>query len=116
MPCLYKYQMIRWKKRKIQAIEYLGGRCAHCGLKDDPVVYDFHHKDPSTKDVEWHKLRLRKWESVLKELDKCVLLCSNCHRKEHFGNGAPGETRTPVERFRKPHAVHRRQALEVWAR
>jgi hypothetical protein len=80
---IYQYQMRRWHARKIQAIAYLGGRCKRCGLEDHPSVYDFHHTDPATKEFTWDKLRLKEWGSVLLELDKCELLCSNCHRKHH---------------------------------
>lgn len=66
-------------------VEYLGGRCQHCGLEDDCVnIYDFHHTNPVKKDFEISGGKVRSsFESIKKELDKCELLCSNCHRKEH---------------------------------
>lgn len=45
---------------------------------------DFHHRDPSEKEFDWNKLRKRSWESIAFELDKCDLLCSNCHRESHY--------------------------------
>ncbi len=81
--CLYDAQCQRWLDRKVKAINYLGGKCVKCGWKGHPAAFDFHHRDPSTKDMEWHKMRLRNWASVLVELDKCDLLCAICHRITH---------------------------------
>lgn len=71
--------------QKARAVEYLGGRCSDCGLWDEDVaIYDFHHIDPSTKRIGIsYALCTRKWEDIQDELDKCVLLCANCHRKRH---------------------------------
>ena len=67
--------------RKAQAIEYLGGRCAMCGLHDNRIaVYEFHHRDPSTKLFNIaHRLGYG-WDKIKNELDKCDLLCAICHR------------------------------------
>lgn len=81
--CFSSYSMERWKEKKVKAIEYLGGKCVDCGIFFPPEIYDFHHLDPSTKEFQWNKLRLRSWDSIKKELDKCALLCSNCHRWRH---------------------------------
>lgn len=80
--CRLAYGNARRRAIKQQAVEYLGGKCQRCGLVDDPCVYDFHHLDPTEKDFSIGKNAL-KFESIKKELDKCILLCSNCHRKEH---------------------------------
>jgi hypothetical protein len=81
--CFNKYCMERWIQKKKDAIEYLGGSCKNCGYKKFYGALEFHHKDPNEKDFDWNKLRLRRIESIKKELDKCDLLCSNCHREEH---------------------------------
>ncbi len=82
--CCNKYSADRWKKRKLKAIEYKGGKCMSCGYNKYPDVLEFHHRDPSEKEFEWKKLRKRSWEAVLKELDKCDMLCANCHRERHY--------------------------------
>jgi len=69
--------------KKEKAIEYLGGKCWKCGGVFDKDLYDFHHIVPASKEFEWSILKSRKWETIQKELDKCVLLCSNCHRLAH---------------------------------
>jgi len=80
---LYKHQIFRWRKIKEKAISYKGGKCAHCGYCNHPAAFQFHHVDPKQKDVSWVKLRLRSWDKIIFELDKCVLLCANCHSIVH---------------------------------
>lgn len=80
---LYKNQIKRWIRIKKKAIDYKGGSCSACGYNKYYGALEFHHVDPSEKDVNWTKLRLRSWDKITQELDKCVLLCSNCHREEH---------------------------------
>ena len=84
--CFNNYTIERWKRRKIQAIQYKGSKCIDCNISypnANPVIFDFHHLDPSQKDYDWNKLRLMSLDKIKKELDKCVLLCSNCHRVRH---------------------------------
>lgn len=79
----------RRRSIKKQAIEYLGGHCVKCGYAEDfPEVYDFHHVDPSTKDYDIFK-SVKAFEVIKPELDKCILLCANCHRKEHANWNSP---------------------------
>jgi len=84
--CFNLYCVHRWKQRKIDAIIYKGSECVDCRIKypEEPyVVFDFHHLNPEIKDVDWTKLRLMSKDKIKQELDKCDLLCSNCHRKRH---------------------------------
>lgn len=80
---LYKNQIQRWIKRKIKAIEYLGGKCIKCGYDKYHGALQFHHRNPKEKTANWNKIRLWSWPKVLEELDKCDLLCANCHAEEH---------------------------------
>lgn len=73
----------RITKNKEKAVEYLGGKCLDCNGIFPQEVYDFHHVDPSTKEKELTSARFQSWDNYKKELDKCVLLCSNCHRIRH---------------------------------
>jgi hypothetical protein len=78
---------------KERAIVFLGGKCVDCGLTNvHPAVYDFHHVDPNNKDftVGEGLTQFKKWEKIEVELQKCILLCSNCHRVRH----ATPQTRT----------------------
>ncbi len=80
---LYKKQIERWINRKLKAIEYKGGCCQNCGYSKYYGALEFHHVDPKEKELNWTKLRLTSWANIQKELDKCVLLCANCHREVH---------------------------------
>lgn len=80
---MYKNQIFRWRRIKQQAIDYKGGCCESCGFNMHPAALQFHHTDPLTKDVSWDKLRLRAWNKIQTELDKCQLLCANCHAIVH---------------------------------
>lgn len=77
------YQSATKKKKK--AIEYLGGECNVCGYKKYYGALDFHHLNPSEKDLNFRHLKFWKWEKIKKELDKCVLLCRVCHAEVHGG-------------------------------
>jgi hypothetical protein len=92
-PCLNKEttrsRIVRMANKK-RAIEYLGGKCADCGLKTDFIsVYDFHHKEAEDKEANVGRLLVtfRTWEKIQEEIDKCVLLCANCHRIRHEMEG-----------------------------
>lgn len=71
------------RQRKLDAIQYLGGICSDCKQDFHPAVYEFHHTDPETKDRDPSKMLQLSWAKVTAELDKCVLLCANCHRLTH---------------------------------
>lgn len=84
--CFNEYCVLRWINTKIKALEYKGNKCQDCNNEypEKPyVIFDFHHLDPNLKDYSWNQLRLMSWKSIIKELDKCVLLCSNCHKIRH---------------------------------
>jgi len=78
------YNRERKQKLKLKAIEYKGGCCQDCGGVFHPAVYDFHHLDPTIKDYNPSASLDRNWDRAKEELDKCILLCANCHRKLHF--------------------------------
>lgn len=80
----------RWTKRKINAIKYKGDVCKDCKKSYPPSVFEFHHRNPKTKKFMWTKLRLTSWKIILKELDKCDILCANCHRIRHYGANLEG--------------------------
>lgn len=81
--CFNKYCVERWIQRKLEAIQYLGGKCKDCSGVFHHAVFEFHHRDPTQKDFDWSKLRKRSRSAITDELDKCDLLCANCHRLRH---------------------------------
>ena len=68
--------------KKIIAINHLGNKCCDCNGSFHYSVYDFHHLRDKT--IDWSRLKFRSLDSILKELEKCVLLCGNCHRIRHY--------------------------------
>lgn len=76
---------------KNKAIQYKGGLCEDCKRSFPDCVYDFHHLDPSMKDfqISGQGVRNLDWCEIQSELDKCVLLCSNCHRLRHYDRCNP---------------------------
>lgn len=83
--CRTKAVQKRRDKVKGMAVEYKGGKCQICGYNKCVAAMDFHHPNPNEKDFSIsHKGYTRAWKKVKEELDKCILLCANCHREEHF--------------------------------
>jgi hypothetical protein len=82
-----KYQRKARRERKRKLVQLLGGSCRICGYcKDSPRSYSFHHRDPATKAFSISERGLlRRWEELLAEVRKCVLLCSRCHDEVHDG-------------------------------
>lgn len=74
-------------ERKLRAIEYKGGVCNDCKQVVHHCAFDFHHLDSSTKHKDPGLMMSHSDEELFKELDKCILLCSNCHRVRHFNEG-----------------------------
>ena len=76
----------RMKKLRVMAIKYKGGKCAICGYKRCSAALEFHHIKRGEKDFGLSSRGLtRSFDKIQKELDKCMMLCSNCHREVHAG-------------------------------
>ena len=76
----------RRKQIRKMAIEYKGSKCAICGYNQCVQALEFHHINNDDKYFGISaKGYTRSWDSVRKELDKCILLCANCHREIHEG-------------------------------
>ena len=82
------------KKVRQMAVEYKGGKCIKCGYSKCQRALSFHHVNPKEKDFDLSSKGLtRSWERIKKEIDKCVLLCANCHMEVH-----DGITQLPIKR------------------
>lgn len=82
--CMTEQTLLRMYKFKIDCIKYKGGKCVRCGYDKCPAAFDFHHIDRTKKEFLISKYKSNKInDKVRAELDKCELLCSNCHREEH---------------------------------
>jgi hypothetical protein len=71
-------QLILWGIKKDSG-------CVTCGERDT-LVLDFHHRDPKDKVSKLPTMTSRAWPEVEKELEKCTVLCANCHAREHRKN------------------------------
>ena len=66
------------------AVEYKGGKCCKCGYNKCIDALDLHHLNPTEKDFNLSDRNLNlDWQAIVPELDKCILVCANCHREIH---------------------------------
>lgn len=81
-----KRNVIKRRQRiKNRAVEYKGNSCLICGYNRCIVALEFHHLNPNEKDFAIANMYTKNWEIIKSELDKCVLLCANCHREIESG-------------------------------
>jgi len=82
----YKSQQKRGVARKKELVRLRGGKCIRCGYDKNYSALEFHHLIPKDKlfQLDLRSLSNRRWDKVLEESSKCILLCSNCHAEEHY--------------------------------
>jgi hypothetical protein len=76
-------QKILTYAKKIKSIKYKGGCCKIC-KETNIFKLTFHHIDISEKEFEYSDYKNYRWSILKNELDKCDLLCQNCHRELHY--------------------------------
>lgn len=104
--CNSCYTKIRRVRNKLKAIKFLGGECEKCGYNKHPSALEFHHT--GEKNITIGAVVNKSWENIVKpELERCKLLCSNCHRVEHskrfsdgFINKMIEDGKLEIEKFR----------------
>ena len=81
----YLAQQQRGRKRKLKLLEMKGFKCECCNYGKNYAALEFHHKEPSKKSfqLDLRSLSNRKWDAILDEVKKCILICSNCHAELH---------------------------------
>lgn len=89
----------RWRRRtKAILVAEAGGRCALCGYAKHQAALQFHHLDPARKDFHLACSGVtRSIERLRREIQKCILLCANCHAEVEAGAAElpPGNLRSP---------------------
>jgi hypothetical protein len=83
---LYDKQAQYKIKCKERAFDYMGRKCNSCGL-DEPIMdlYDFHHIEEKQKFKALNEMfGSYGWPKIRTELNKCIMLCANCHRRIHY--------------------------------
>jgi len=83
MRCTTHYKLRRALVLKTAAVSALGGRCVRCGETYCVPVFDFHHKSAKDFAISYAFIS-RSIAATAAEIAKCELLCSNCHRMEHY--------------------------------
>lgn len=83
-PCTSLQKIQRNRKFKQECIKYKGGKCQRCSYNKCNNALEFHHIDQKQKDFSISEVRNKDMNNKVKsELDKCMLLCANCHREIH---------------------------------
>ena len=72
------------KAMKQEAIKRFGGKCSICGYNKCVRALEFHHLDPNKKEFGLGANgNTHNWEDFWNEVQKCILVCSNCHAEIH---------------------------------
>ena len=82
--CTRDYRNSQRRSHKQEAVDYKGGKCSICGYNKSLRALEFHHIDPKEKDfsISADKSYIP-FKDIKDELDKCILVCSNCHAEIH---------------------------------
>ena len=73
------------QRLKERATYVMGNKCACCGYNKCIQALEFHHLNPNEKEFSFGSNSNRSWENTRNELQKCILVCANCHREIHYG-------------------------------
>ena len=86
MKILSNYEhIVKYRKmRKQLMLDGFGCKCQICGYNKCNEALEFHHLDPSQKDMALSK-DILSWSKTINELKKCICVCANCHREIHQG-------------------------------
>jgi predicted HNH restriction endonuclease len=84
----YNIEVVKKRRRRLKemAVALKGNKCEVCGYHRYIGALDFHHVNEETKEFDLSTRGLtRSWNKIKAEIDKCVLVCANCHREIHGG-------------------------------
>lgn len=81
------YMKLRRRKFKDFLVSIMGRGCQICGYLKCNRSLCFHHLDPDQKDFSMgeHSANPENWANVFNEINKCIMLCTNCHIELHSG-------------------------------
>lgn len=80
----YESQKRRGEDRKLKLVKMKGGKCQKCGYDKNYSALCFHHLRDKRFGITIRECSNNSWNVLLEEVDKCVLLCHNCHMEEHY--------------------------------
>ena len=81
---VYQRRTDRRKRLKEEAVKIAGGKCSACGYNKCLSALEFHHHQSNKEGNVSTLLKNESRQKLLKEAEKCILLCANCHRELHF--------------------------------
>lgn len=82
--CVNEKSKTRQRIFKKNCVEYKSGACCICGYNKCNAALEFHHTNPNEKEFTISKMRNTTFnEKTQQELDKCILICRNCHAELH---------------------------------
>ena len=100
--CRVEHVTRKRRQLKQKLVEHLGGRCSQCGYARCLEALHFHHVDGKDEEIS-RLIGSYRSTAVWEEVDRCVLLCANCHAEHH--SQTMGQTGIePVSRGLQPHA------------
>lgn len=81
-----RYEKLKGKRHRAKQalVSARGGRCERCGYSKYTEVMEFHHIDPSQKDFQLSSRMSFAFDAIIKEAEKCMMLCPTCHREVHI--------------------------------
>lgn len=107
-------QTVRGLRRKLRAIEMKGGCCQSpgCGYNKNLASMDFHHRNPEEKSfsLDMRSFSNRSWEVLKQELEKCDLLCRNCHGEEHHPDLEMEKAKQYLEKYVSPKLLQEKKS------
>lgn len=82
---LRKSKKVLIERNKALILESRSRGCQVCGYNKCQEALEFHHSDPNTKDLKISDA-LKQWgtDKLKEEINKCIVLCCNCHREAHY--------------------------------
>jgi len=91
---------IHYKRQQLAFIKLETG-CSKCGYKEHPSALHFHHRDPSQKKFDISRCGYYGMEDLLNEINKCDVICANCHSIEHSNWDFTSEIKMKTVKKRK---------------
>lgn len=85
-PVSNSQRVMQWRKQiRERVVEYMGGKCCVCGYSRCARALHCHHVEPENKSFGIADGQPRPWRVVKTEMEKCILVCANCHTEIHHG-------------------------------
>ena len=83
----YRQNTLRQRAEKKEYLkEYKNRPCMMCGIQYPHFVMELHHREPEKKEGYINAtLRGKSWNALITEVNKCDVLCANCHRLVEYG-------------------------------